>query len=261
MRRADAVTVISLALVHEAARRGVPRSRIVHAPNGVDTIAFRPVEPDAALVRQHGLDGKIVFGFLGSFNGYEGLEVLLQALAKLLTAVPHARLILVGDGEVQAAVRAEARRLGVTSQVVFAGSVSHDETRSWYSVCDVLVYPRCADRVTDMTTPLKPLEAMAMGKCVVASDVGGLRELVRSGDTGVLCAAGDSEALVQAFTDLARQPHRRAALGAAARRWVCEARDWRAVVAAHARAYEIALGRRAVHVPDVTPDPALTVAE
>ncbi len=226
IRRVTALIVISQGLRDEAVRRGVPAERVFRAPNGVDTGLFRPIPPDADLSRQHGLAGHIVFGYLGFFFAYEGVDVLLRAFAQIAAALPRSRLLLVGDGDEETALRALAADLGIESKVVFAGAVPHDDVRRWYSVCDVLVYPRRAGKVTALVTPLKPLEAMAMGKPIVAAAVGGLQELIRDGETGLLCRSDEPAALAAALADIGAAPQRRQAIGASARRFVCEERDW-----------------------------------
>jgi glycogen synthase len=241
LRRADAVVAISMQLAEAVVSRGVTRSKVFHVPNGVDVANFMPMAADEALRRAHGLEGKVVFGFVGGFNRYEGLDILVRAFAILAARAPQARLLLVGDGPAKAAVCAEVRRLGLAAQVVVAGPVAYADVRRWYSLCDVLVYPRRASRLTELTTPLKPLEAMAMGKIVVGSDVGGLRELIRAGETGLLFRPGDAEALGHLLGDVTQQLHSRSVLGEAARRWVCAERDWWQLTPIYARAYQFAL--------------------
>jgi glycosyltransferase involved in cell wall biosynthesis len=226
IRRVTALVVISQGLGDEAIRRGVPAERTFRAPNCVDTRVFHPIPPDADLLRQHGLAGHLVFGYVGFFFAYEGVDVLLRAFAHIAAALPRSRLLLVGRGEEETALRALAADLGVESRVVFAGAVPHEDVRRWYSVCDVLVYPRRDSKLTALVTPLKPLEAMAMAKPMVAAAVGGLQELIRDGDTGLLCQPEDPAALAAALADLAAAPRRRDAIGASARRFVCEERDW-----------------------------------
>ncbi len=254
LRRADAVVVISRQLARHVVSRGVAPSKVFHIPNGVDVATFQPMAADEALIREHGLEGKVVFGFIGGFNNYEGLDILLRAFAILAAQAPEARLLLVGDGAAKAAVCVDVRRLGIEAQVVVAGPVAHADARRWYSLCDVLVYPRRSSRLTELTTPLKPLEAMAMGKIVVGSDVGGLRELIHAGETGLLFPPGDPEALGNLLGDITQRLQCRSALGAAARRWVCAERDWRQLARIYGRAYQFALQGSGARTRDGVPE-------
>ena len=241
-RRVDAVGVISEGLAGELVRRGIPPAKIFRIPNGVDTELFRPMERDRALEQRWGLQDTTVIGFIGSFYRYEGLDVLLQAFAQVSSNRSDARLLLIGSGEALEELRAEARRLGIEERTIFAGSVPHNEIPRCYSVCDVLVYPRKSMRLTELVTPLKPLEAMAAGKAVVASDVGGLRELVSDGRTGLLFPAGNPNELANRLIELIRQPDACAELGERGRQFVCQERIWSKLVGEHARTYARLLG-------------------
>lgn len=239
LRRADAVTVICEGLRREFESRGIPADKITVIPNAVDVGSFRfGAEPDGALREQLGLRGATIIGFVGSFYAYEGLDLLLASMPRLLAARPQLRVLLVGGGPQEAALKAQAARLGIADKVVFTGRVPHAQVQRYYDLIDLLAYPRHAMRLTDLVTPLKPLEAMAQGRVLVASDVGGHRELVRDGDTGYLFRAGDADALVQtalrALDEQAQWPRIRET----GRRFVETERNWSASVARYAPVYE-----------------------
>ena len=120
---------------------------------------------------------------------------------------------------------------------MFTGRVPHDDVQRYYSIVDVLAYPRLPMRLTELVTPLKPLEAMAQGRLFVASDVGGHRELIRDGETGVLFRAGDAAALADAVERLWRERERWPDLRARARRFVEQERTWAASVARYRDVY------------------------
>lgn len=227
-RRADAVVTIAQAMRGELVQRGIPADRIHVAPNGVDTEWFRPVERSGALAKRLGLNGGPVLGFIGSFYHYEGLRFLLGAVPALRERVPEARLLLVGGGEEDAALRAVAAPLG--DAVIFAGQVPFAEVRDFYSVTDVFVCPRRRMRLTELVTPLKPLEAMSMARPVVASDVGGLAELIQHDVTGLLVPAESREGLVDALARLARDAAARDRLGAQAREAMIRERSWPRII-------------------------------
>jgi glycosyltransferase involved in cell wall biosynthesis len=135
-----------------------------------------------------------VIGYVGSFYDYEGLDDLIAAMPALRKTHPGARLLLVGGGPVEAALREQAAQLSAPEQVIFAGRVPHGEVERYYSLIDMLAYPRKASRLTDLVTPLKPLEAMGQQRLVAASHVGGHRELIRDCETGFLFAPDDPAA-------------------------------------------------------------------
>lgn len=201
-RRADAVAVICEGLRRDLVARGIPAEKMVVSPNGVDLNLFgTPPVRDESLARQLGLGDEVV-GFIGSFYDYEGLDDLIAAMPALVTARPKARLLLVGGGPMEVALRAQAAASPAADAIRFVGRVPHTEVERYYALVDVLAYPRKRMRLTDLVTPLKPLEAMAQGKLVAASDVGGHRELIRDGDTGTLFAPDDPAAIAMALAGL-----------------------------------------------------------
>jgi glycosyltransferase involved in cell wall biosynthesis len=129
--------------------------------------------------------------------------------------------------------------------VIFAGRVPHAEVQRYYNLIDVLAYPRRSIRLTEIVTPLKPLEAMAQGRIFVASDVGGHRELVRDGETGHLFRAGDARALAHAIDALLRARGDWPRIKRQARRFVENERTWAKSVARYADVYAAVLARRA----------------
>ncbi len=234
LRNADHVFTICEGLRGDIAARGIAPSKVTVIPNAVDINDFEPGgQADAALKSRLGLDGAVVLGFIGSFYAYEGLDLLLQALPELLRRRPGLRVLLVGGGPQDDALKAQAQALGVADKVVFTGRVPHAEVQRYYDLIDVLVYPRHSMRLTELVTPLKPLEAMAQGRLLVASDVGGHRELIRDGETGVLFRAGSAPSLTDAVHGLLQRREQWPALRAAGRAFVERERQW----AASARHY------------------------
>ncbi len=238
LRRADAITTICEGLREEVLARGIPPGKVTVIPNAVDIERFTvAARPDEALRRELGLEGTRVLGFLGSFYAYEGLSLLLEAFPGILAAVPNARLLLVGGGYEEEALRRQAAQAGIADKVLFPGRVPHDRVHAYYSLVDLLVYPRLSMRLTELVTPLKPLEGMAQGKVVVASDVGGHRELIRDGETGVLFRAGDAASLGAAVQGILLRPDRQAAILREGRRFVEGERNWAASVARYEPVY------------------------
>lgn len=205
LRRADAVTVICEGLRTDIIKRGIAPGKITVIPNAVDMERFvTGGVPDQALVGAYGLDGKTVLGFTGSFYAYEGLALLLDAMPEILRRRPEVRLLLVGGGPQERNLKRIAERNGLRDAVRFVGRVPHEQVQKYYDLMDVMVYPRQSMRLTELVTPLKPLEALAQGKLVIASDVGGHRELLRDRETGYLFRAGDVSALINTVSDALR---------------------------------------------------------
>jgi PEP-CTERM/exosortase A-associated glycosyltransferase len=202
-RQADAVAVICEGLRRDLISRGIPAEKIIVSPNGVDMSLFGNTVPaDLDLARRLGLKGADVIGFIGSFYDYEGLDDLISAMPLILAKRPKAHLLLVGGGPMEEALRAQAAASNAKERIHFIGRVPHHEVERYYGLIDVLAYPRKAMRLTELVTPLKPLEAMAQRKLVAASNVGGHRELIEDGVTGTLFPAGDPQALAEALDTL-----------------------------------------------------------
>jgi len=242
LRQADQIATICEGLRHEISLRGIPLERVTVIPNAVDSGKFtlgREVDPE--LRHSLGLDGAIVIGFVGSFYGYEGLNLLVDALQRLLPGYPHLRVLLVGGGPQESSLKAQVAAAGLQDHVIFAGRVAHAEVQRYYELMDVLAYPRLPTRLTELVTPLKPLEAMAQGRMLVASDVGGHRELIRHGDTGFLFRAGDASALAQAIDDVLTRRALWPQIRAQARLFVERERTWTASVGRYRAVYQRAL--------------------
>ncbi len=241
-READAVTTICEGLKGDIVARGIPEEKVTVVPNAVDLARFSLAgAPDPELQTRLSLQDKVVLGFLGSFYAYEGLELLVEALPRILEALPQVRLLLVGGGPKEAALKAQVEALGLETRVIFTGRVPHDQVAEYYRLVDILVYPRLAMRLTDLVTPLKPLEAMAQGKLVLASDVGGHRELIRDGHNGRLFRAGDAAALAEAVKSMVAARDDWERLRANGRRFVEEERNWPRSVERYREVYEQAM--------------------
>lgn len=237
VKEADAVMTICEGLRNDLVQRGVPAGKITVIPNAVDIEKF-PLGGDAdpALRKQLGLEDVNVLGFIGSFYAYEGLDLLLSAMPSILER-KDVKVLLVGGGPQESALRAQAEQLGIADKVIFTGRVPHQEVNRYYDLVDVLVYARHSMRLTELVTPLKPLEAMAQGRLFVASDVGGHKELIRHGETGMLFRAGDAQALSSAVLDMLDHPQDWHRLKSNGRRFVETERNWKASVSRYQDVY------------------------
>lgn len=242
LRRADAVTCICQGLYRDIVARGLAAEKVTVIPNAIDPGQFATTRAfDTALAGELGLTPGMTIGFVGSFYAYEGLALLLEAMPRILQRLPSVSVLLVGGGAQDRQLREQAAALGLQHAVKFTGRVPHAEVGKYYDLIDVLVYPRLSLRITELVTPLKPLEAMAQGRLVVASDVGGHRELIEHERTGMLFRADDSAALALSVCALLETPARWPALAAEGRRYVERERNWEASVARYREVYAAAL--------------------
>jgi len=227
MQAADVVITIAEAMRQDIASRGVPLERIHLMPNGVDPEAFQPADRDPELVRRYGLEGRMVFGYVSNLDHpREGQELLIEATAQLVQRGRHVACLIVGDGRRREQLEEIARRSGVGSAVHFTGSVPHARVRAHYALLDAFVVPRRNDRAARFVTPLKPFEAMAMGKPLVVSDLPALVEVAAPGERGLAFRVDDAASLADELERLMDNPDLGRRLGEAGRAWVLAERTW-----------------------------------
>ena len=226
-KEADTVLAITHAVRYYLIDKGVDSSKIFVLPNGVDSHRFQPVTEDNNLREELGLTDGPVIGYVGSFVGYEGLDLLVDAFAKLVEHRPDANLLLVGDGDTKAALEKQVNRLGLDERVVFTGRVSHDDVERYHSLIDIAPFPRTPDIVCEFISPLKPFESMAMGQLVIASDVAALKEIIVDGENGRLFKKGDSHSLYEVLNDVLGDDQLCQRLASAGTEWVRANRDWK----------------------------------
>ena len=242
--KADAVAVICEGLRRDLVERGIPAEKIVVAPNGVDMSLFgAPPAPDEALRKRLSLEGAEVVGFIGSFYDYEGIDDLIAAMPLLAARRPDAHLLLVGGGPMEDALKVQAAASPAAGRIRFVGRVPHEEVELYYALIDLLAYPRKAMRLTELVTPLKPLEAMAQRKLVAASDVGGHRELIEDGVTGTLFRPGDPQAIADALAGLLEDRGSWDERRRTARLFVERQRNWSSNISSYAPVYRKLTGK------------------
>lgn len=224
---ADRVIAITGALRDELVRRGVAEEKISVVPNGVDSSRFRPRPRDVGLERSLGLSGKTIIGYVGSLLDYEGLDYVIEAAAVLRRERSDFHVLIVGDGAVAEDLKTQVVRAGISDVVTFTGRVPHEEVEAYYSIIDIAPLPRRPLPVCEMVSPLKPFEAMAMGKLVLASDVAALDEIIVPGTNGLVFRKGDVGSLANVLRDLLDRPDYVRDVGASAVEWVRANRDWK----------------------------------
>lgn len=228
-RMADHSFAITEAVRDIMVDRGVPRNHISILPNGVDVERFTPLSPNRRLKSKLGLNGKVVIGYVGSVVDYEGLELLVEAIAIIRAAGAPVAFLLVGDGEASGSVQHKIDELGIRDITVAPGRVPHEQVEDYYSVIDIAPFPRLPLPVTEAVSPLKPFEAMAMAKPIVVSSVAALEEIVTEGLNGRIFRKGDSSDLARVLSELIEDEPGRLELGMSARKWVEENRSWRTI--------------------------------
>ncbi len=238
LKRANVCFPISEALKEEIISRGVSPEKIVVVPNGVDIRKFTPGEASPKLVDDLGLRGKLVFGYIGTFFHYEGLDLLVEAFEALAPKFDSLNLMLVGDGELMPKLKELASKSSHSDRIIFTGRIRNDLIVDYYKLFDLLVLPRRDAREANLVTPLKPLEIMSMAKPLVASDVGGHKEIVIDGVNGILFPHEQVEALTQKCASVFSDETLRASLGEKSRTWVENNRDWSVLINKYLSVYE-----------------------
>jgi PEP-CTERM/exosortase A-associated glycosyltransferase len=237
-RRANAITTICEGLRGDIIHRGISAEKITVIPNAVDLEDFHSAaQVEDSLASSLSLDRKLVLGFIGSFYAYEGIPLLLEALPAIRREQPDVTLLLVGGGPEEERIRQKIVELNLQDVVVLTGRVPHSEVQRYYNLVDIFVYPRLSMRLTDLVTPLKPLEAMAQERLVIASDVGGHKELIENGITGHLFEANNVDSLVNTVSLLINQRDQWSQIRATARQFVERERSWEHSIARYKSVY------------------------
>lgn len=242
-RKTSALVVICEGLRSDLLNRGIPPGKVTVVPNAVNPDQFCLSGPDPNFAKNWELDGALVVGFLGSFYHYEGLDLLLQAVSKLAPDFSNLKVLLAGGGPMEQSLRVQSRELKIGDRVILPGWLPHNQVPQAYALVDVLAYPRKLMRLTDLVTPLKPLEGMVMAKAQIASDVGGHRELIRDGETGLLFRAGEVQCLADGLARLLSNSDLRRSLGENGSKWVLRERRWSKNAEIYSELYENLLAK------------------
>jgi glycosyltransferase involved in cell wall biosynthesis len=238
MLAADLVVTLGEAMRDEIVARGVPAEKVLIVPNAVSEEFLQPLPDATALRAELGLaSGERVVGVVSSLVPHEGIGTLLEATRLLRDRGLPVRALIVGDGPERAALQRQAADLGLGQVAIFTGRVPAAKVREFHALLDVFVVPRTSARVCQLVTPLKPVEAMASGLCVVTSDVKALAEIIKPDVTGALTIPQDPVALADSLELLVCSPDIRRELGDNAREWVARDRTWTHNAARYRDAY------------------------
>lgn len=223
----DAISCICQGLKQEITARGIAEEKVFITPNAVDIENFSPLtERDAELEQELKLSGKKVLAFIGSFFKYEGLHYAIAAMQYIKQQRDDIHLLLVGAGNELTNLKQQVALANLQDSVSFTGRVPFEQVSRYYSLADLLVFPREDIRLTRLVTPLKPLEAMAQCKAVIASDIGGHRELITPDETGFLFAADDAKALADKILAVIDDQQQLAKVQAQGLEFVQQQRNW-----------------------------------
>ena len=243
-KKADHVGILCKGLKNDLISRSIPEKKISVIYNGINPETLKPAMPDKDFYDAWGLEGKKVIGFVGSFYRYEGLDLLMRAFKKIAQTHADSVLLLVGGGEMEGELKALAVKLNIQDRVIMPGRIPHERIAGVYSMIDILAYPRYSMRLTELVTPLKPLEAMAMSKALVASDVGGHKELINDNITGLLFRAGDMEHLAQRICNLLEDRKLEESVKQNGEAWVRKNHTWEATTFIYQHIYKEIAKRR-----------------
>jgi glycosyltransferase involved in cell wall biosynthesis len=226
-REARLLVAISDVVRDQLLEAGVPASRVVVSPNGVDATVFRPDVDGAAVRHRLGVDGRVVIGFIGTFGHWHGVEHLAAAIPAVAAARPDVHFLLIGDGPLRAGVEAGLRSSALNGRVTFTGLVPYHEAPAHLAACDILVSPHGPSRTQRFIgSPTKLFEYMAMGRGIVASDLDQIGQVLEHGRTALLVPPADPAALARAIVSLIESPERARRLGEEARKVVLERYTW-----------------------------------
>jgi len=208
-----------------------------HVPTGLDLGRFGPQNDGAAIRKKHGLEGKKVVLFVGRLTAHKGIQTLIEAAA--MTG-PEVKYLLVGPGEFPASWSRRLRQLKVEDRLVLAGKVAEAELPAYYAACDLLVLPSVS-RLEAFGLVL--VEAMASRRPVVASDMPGVREVIKDGKTGLLCEPFNADDLAAKIGAIVSNAEEAAGMGAAGRKLAEERYSWEVIGEKIEKVYKEVLNR------------------
>ena len=232
----DSVVVISNRLGEWLVSKGVPNEKINVVPNAAETNIVNKNLPSFISELNH-LAPKFVIGFIGSLTKYEGIDLIIRAVADLLPECPEIHCLIVGDGSERSHLEKLTAKLGINEVITFAGQVPRSHIEEYYQLIDVFPLPRKPYPVCHLVPPLKPFEIMAQGKPIIVSDLQPLTEIVKHRETGLVFKAGSVSSLAAAIKLLYSDPAFAAELAESGRRWVINNRTWKHNVVLYERLY------------------------
>lgn len=220
LKHADAVVVVSSELREHVLSLGVEAARVHVLPNGVNPALFHPSPPDRELRSRLRLNSGPVVGFVGGLRPWHGVEILPGLLERLAARYPEVQMVIAGDGPLRPELERVLEERALSQRVVITGLLPHAEMPAIIRQFDVALAPYFQPEHAFYFSPLKLFEYMACGIAVVAPGLGQIAEVVHDGQTGLLYAPGNLEALSNRCEELFADPPLRQRLGQAAAKLV-----------------------------------------
>jgi len=225
---ADLIVVVSDPLKEELVKAGVPSSKILVNPNGVDPQEFKPQINGLKIRKKYKLKNKIIVGFIGTFGPWHGVDILVKSIKAVVKKNPNIHFLLIGDGSLKSKIEEIIKENGISKYVTLTGLIPQSEAPEYLAACDILASPTVPnqDGSRFFGSPTKLFEYMAMGKAIVASDLEQLGEILENKKNALLVKPGDINDLEKIILQLATNPKLIKELGENARQEVVKNYTW-----------------------------------
>lgn len=239
LKSAASISTLGEGLKKEIVARGIEPEKVTVIPQAAHVSPLAAQSASCQELKEKlNIKDMTVLGYIGSFYDYEGVDIFLRSMRSVMMRVPNACIVLVGTGPEEDALKMLADRLLLGDRVMFTGKVPHKKLQDYYNLVDIMVCPRKKTKYTELVTSIKPLEAMARGKLVIASDVAGHSELIKDGKIGVLFRAGDPISLSQKIGEIIEKQDHWLKIKEAAYQFVEKERNWKDSMALYQNIYE-----------------------
>jgi glycosyltransferase involved in cell wall biosynthesis len=232
LKQASLIVVVSKAMKDELIKRGIDKNKILINPNGVDIEKFNPNIKAYDIKKKYGLENKIILGFIGTFGPWHGAENIVKAYGELLKEIPEikskTKLLMIGDGVKIPEVKKYIKKYGIEDNVILTGLIPQEKAPKYLSVCDVLINATVPnpDGSEFFGSPTKLFEYMAMGKAIISSNLGQMREILENDKTAILVKGGDMDELKIVMEKLIKDKKLREILSKNAREEVVKNYTW-----------------------------------
>lgn len=216
----DLIIVVSKPMKEELVAFGVPESKIIINPNGVDTAKYNPNISSIPISKKYSLKNKIVIGFIGTFGEWHGVEIMARSIKYVVKKYPNARFLFIGDGTKMNDVLEIIKNDKMEDYAIFTGTVEQKYSANYLAACDIVVSPTVPnpDGSTFFGSPTKIFEYMAMQKGIIASALGQVSEIIKNKHNGILVKPGDQDDFNKGLMKLIEDEKLRKRLGEQARK-------------------------------------------